>query len=105
MRTAHLELMPYPSEHLLGLMDGDERFEECFGLPAAEGLRGFFTSDEVSPAWLAQLRASRAADLWFHGLAIVHLKDGVVIGIMGFKGLPDDAGAREVWIRTNRAGR
>ena len=42
MRTAHLELIPFSPEHLLGLLEGEERFEESFGLPAAEGPSEFF---------------------------------------------------------------
>jgi RimJ/RimL family protein N-acetyltransferase len=96
MRTAHLELKPFSPQHLLALVEGDERFAACFGHRAAPGLRGFFTSDEVSPAWLAQLRESPGADLWVHGLAIVHREDGLVVGTIGFKGPPDDAGMVEI---------
>ena len=32
---------------------GSEHFEECFGLPAADGLRAFVVSDEIAPTWLA----------------------------------------------------
>ena len=96
MQTAHLELMPLSREHLLALVEGGERFEECFGLPAAEGFLGFYTSDGVSPAWLAQLRESRATDPWVHGFAIVHRQDGVVVGAIGFKGPPDDGGVVEI---------
>src|SRR5438034_1384459 len=60
--TARLRLLPYSPEHLLALIEGEERFTESFGLPAAAGLRDFFVSDDVSPAWLAGLRASVAAD-------------------------------------------
>ncbi len=50
IETVQLQLIPYSPEHLLGLIAGEERFEECFGLPAADGLRAFVVSDEVSPA-------------------------------------------------------
>ena len=39
MRTAHLELVPFSHEYLLALVEGDERFEKCFGLPVAEFIR------------------------------------------------------------------
>jgi len=96
IETVHLRLTPYSPEHLLALIEGEGRFEECFGLPAAEGLRAFFVSDDVSPAWLAQLRASTAADPWIHGFAVVHRESGLVIGAVGFKGPPDEDGMVEI---------
>ena len=38
IETVHLLLIPYSPEHLLALIEGDECFEACFGLPAADGL-------------------------------------------------------------------
>jgi len=96
MSMEHLELVPLSSEHLLALIEGEEPFEACFGRPPAPGLRGFFTSEEVSPAWLLQLHASSGSDPWVHGLAIVHREGGAVIGTVGFKGPPDDDGVVEI---------
>ena len=96
IETDHLALTPYSPEQLLALIEGEKRFEESFGLPAAGGLRSFVVSDEVSPAWLAQLRESRAADPWVHGFAIVHRETGSVIGNLGFTGPPDDDGIVEI---------
>jgi len=47
--TAHLTLLPYSPDHLLALIEQPERFEELAGFPAADGLRRFLVSDEVSP--------------------------------------------------------
>lgn len=96
IETLRLQLIPYSPEHLLALIDGYERFEECFGLPAAEGLRDFIVSDEISPAWLAELRTSTAADPWVHGFAVVHRETRSVIGSVGFKGAPDEEGMVEI---------
>ena len=96
LETVHLVLTPFSPEHLLALVKGEECFEECFGLPAAEGLREFFVSDEVSPAWWAQLRESVAADPWLFGFATVHREDRLVVGSVGFKGPPDDDGVVEI---------
>lgn len=92
IETVHLRLVPYSPDQLLALIEGDEHFEACFGLRAAEGLRAFLVSDEVSPAWLARLRASAAsaADPWVHGFAVVHRESRSVIGSVGFKGPPDE---------------
>ena len=48
------------------------------------------TSDraEVSPEWLARVRASTSADPWVHGFAIVHLATGTAIGSCGYKSPP-----------------
>ena len=96
IETDHLRMTPYSPEHLLALIEGDERFEERFGLSAAEGLRAFIVSDEVSPAWLARLRASSAADPWVHGFAVVHRESRSVIGNVSFKGPPDEEGMVEI---------
>jgi RimJ/RimL family protein N-acetyltransferase len=78
------------------LIEGDARFTESFGLPPADGLRAMFVSADVSPAWLALLRASSQADPWVHGFAIVHAAAASVIGSAGFKGPPDEQGMVEI---------
>lgn len=88
--------MPHAPEHLLALIDGVRPFEERTGLRAADGLRDFVVSADVSPAWLALLRASTAADPWVHGFAVFHRETRSVIGTVGFKGPPDEAGVVEV---------
>src|SRR5438034_6753517 len=54
--TPRLTLLAYPPEHILGLIEDPERFEEQFALTPADGLRGFYVSGEVSPQWLEALR-------------------------------------------------
>lgn len=94
--TARLRLQPFAPEHLLALIEGADRFEERSGYRAADGLREFFVSGDVSPDWLAMLRSSPASDPWVHGFAVVHREDGLVIGTAGFKGPPDGGGVVEV---------
>ncbi len=96
--TAHLTLLPYSRDHLLALIEQPERFEELAGFPAADGLRRFLVSDEVSPAFLAGLRASRSRppDPWVHGFAVAHREARVIIGNAGFKGPPDPGGMVEI---------
>ncbi|MEP7336182.1 MAG: GNAT family N-acetyltransferase [Acidobacteriota bacterium] len=96
IETVQLRLIPYSPDHLLALIEGEKQFEERFGLPAAEGLGAFIVSDEVSPAWLAQLRASVEADPWVYGFAVVHKESSSVIGNLGFKGPPDQDGVVEI---------
>lgn len=45
---------------------------------------------EVSPDWLAALRASELVDPWRHGFSIVHRDTGCTVGSCGFKGPPAD---------------
>jgi hypothetical protein len=59
IETAHLRLLPYSPDQLLALIEQPERFEELAGFPAADGLRGFLVSDDVSRDFVAGLRASR----------------------------------------------
>lgn len=94
--TARLQLRSYSPDHLLALIEGIQQFEERSGLRAADGLRDFLVSDEVSPTWLAQLRASPAADPWVHGFAVIDRQSGEVIGSAGFKGPPNEDGMVEI---------
>ena len=96
IETARLRLLPYAPEHLLALLEGVPQFEERIGLRAADGLRDFIVSDDVSPAWLTRLRASREADPWLHGFAVVHRDSHAVIGSASFTGPPDGEGAVEI---------
>src|SRR5256885_6087027 len=52
LRTPRLTLLAYRPEQLLALIEQPERFEEIAALTPAEGLRGFYVSGDVSPAWL-----------------------------------------------------
>lgn len=94
--TPHLTLLPCAPEHLLALIDEPERFGRLVGLPAAEGLRRFFVSDDVSPDWLDALRSSFTPDPWRHGFFVVHRESRSVIGSAGFKGPPDSTGVVEI---------
>jgi len=69
--TPRLTLRPCSPEHLVVLIDEPARFEEVSGLRAADGLRSFFVSDEVSPDWLAALRGTAGPDPWRHGFFVV----------------------------------
>src|SRR5213592_40057 len=96
LETPRLRLLPCAPEHLLALIDQPERFGQVLGLPAADGLHGFYVSDDVSPTWLAALRSSSSPDPWRHGFFVVHREAASVIGSAGFKGPPDSAGVVEV---------
>jgi RimJ/RimL family protein N-acetyltransferase len=45
---------------------------------------------QVSPDWLAALRASESFDPWRHGFSMVHRETGCTIGNCAFKGPPAD---------------
>lgn len=51
---------------------------------------------EVSPEWLARLRASPADDPWTHGFAMVERAGGAAVGSCGFKGPPGPDGVVEI---------
>ena len=51
---------------------------------------------EVSPDWLARVRAATVADPWTHGFAIAELTGGAIVGGCGFKGPPDSEGVVEI---------
>jgi RimJ/RimL family protein N-acetyltransferase len=96
LETPSLRLLPWSPELLLLLIDQPERFEQVAGMPAADGLRGFFISGDVSPDWLAALRSSSGPDAWRHGFFAAHRESGSVIGSAGFKGPPDSTGTVEI---------
>ena len=96
LETPHLRLLPHSPSHLLALVESREQFEAQSELRAADGLREFFVSGEVSPEWLSRLRASTATDPWVHGFVVVHRETGLAIGSAGFKGPPDDDGIVEI---------
>jgi RimJ/RimL family protein N-acetyltransferase len=97
-RSPRVRLLAYAPSHLLTLLEAPEQFAERFGHPLADGLRALYTSGEVSPAWLARLRADAggAPDPWAYGFAVVHQERGEVIGSGGFKGPPDADGVVEI---------
>jgi RimJ/RimL family protein N-acetyltransferase len=96
IETDRLSLFPQEPGHLLALIEGVAQFEEQSGLRAAAGLRDFFVSADVSPAWVEGLRAAKSADPWLQGFAVVHRASRSVIGSAGFKGPPDGEGTVEL---------
>lgn len=96
IETSRLQLRSYDPADLLALIEGVPPYEARMGFHAAAGLRDFIVSGEVSPKWLAQLRSATAADIWMLGFAVVHREHQSVIGTLGFKGPPDEAGMVEI---------
>ena len=98
IETARLRLRPHSPADLLALIDGVAQFEERIGMRAANGLRDFLVSSDVSPAWTERLRESVAApaDPWVHGFGVVHRESGTMVGTTGFRGPPDDDGVVEI---------
>ena len=96
IETERLQLMPYAPAHLLALIEGVPQFEECMGLRAADRLRDFVVSDDVSPAFLVQLRSGTRPDPWVYGFAVVRRENRLVIGSAGFKGPPSEDGVVEI---------
>lgn len=98
IETAHLRLRPHSPADLVALIDGVEQFEQRIGMRAADGLRDFLVSDDVSPAWLERLRESVTGptDPWFHGFGVIHRESNMMVGTTGFRGPPDDDGVVEI---------
>lgn len=95
--TDRLRLEPLSPAHVLALFESEQAFERAFGLPAAEGLRAFFLSDDVSPDWVAALRAAPPGpDPWVWGFAVIDTDAHAVVGSVGFKGPPDADGLVEI---------
>lgn len=96
LETPRLTLLPSSPQHILTLIDEPERFEDVAGMQVAEGFREFLVSDDVSPEWLAALRAASVPDPWRYGFFVVLRGSRLVIGSAGFKGPPDSDGTVEI---------
>jgi [ribosomal protein S5]-alanine N-acetyltransferase len=51
---------------------------------------------EISPVWLARVRALTSADPWSCFFSMVHRDDDAIIGQCGYKGPPSDDGVVEI---------
>jgi RimJ/RimL family protein N-acetyltransferase len=94
--TENLRLISHSPKDILALIESAEVYARSFGWPPANGLRDFYVSTDVSPQWLAQLKAATVNDPWTHGFGVLHLSSGKVIGAAGFKGPPSADGAVEI---------
>lgn len=72
LETVHLRLMLQSTEEVL----------------AQIGAMSLTDQAEVSPDWIAQLRAAPSPHPWTHSFAIVLKASGAVIGSCGYKGPP-----------------
>jgi ribosomal-protein-alanine N-acetyltransferase len=80
LRTEHLDLVLETPAEVLARIDA---------MPAADRA-------EVSPDWLARVRAATAGDPWTLGFAVVDQASGAVVGSCGYKGPPGPDGAVEI---------
>lgn len=96
MIMSRVTLRPFSPGDLLALIDSEAACEARMGMRVAEGLRAFFVSGDVSPAWLERLRAATETDSWVHGFAVVEHGSNRVVGCASFKGPPDDQGVVEI---------
>lgn len=96
MAPTRITLRPFSPGDLLALIESEAACAARMGTPVAEGLRGFFVSGEVSPAWLERLRAASEGDVWVHGFAVVERDGNRIVGCASFKGPPDAEGVVEI---------
>ncbi len=80
LETPRLALVLESTEAVLARIDA---------MPAADRA-------EVSPEWIARLRATPAPSPWTHGLAVVERATGAAAGSVAFKGAPDAEGVVEI---------
>lgn len=88
IETSRLLLQPHAPDQLIALIDHPEGYAGLTGYPAAPGLRDFFVSGELNPAWVEKLRSLSGPDPWTLGFAVIHREDRRVIGTAAFKGAP-----------------
>ncbi|MCA9100889.1 MAG: GNAT family N-acetyltransferase [Pirellulales bacterium] len=96
LETCRLVLQAHEPAEIVALVDGNDTYRNVSGLEPASGLREFFVSGELSPDWLAQLRAAEKADPWKWGFALLLRGTNLVVGTCGFKGPADGEGVVEI---------
>ena len=74
IQTARLELVPKTRDDAEAMLERMTPYERA----------------QVSPDWLARMRASANVDPWVHGFSAVHRESGAAVGMGGFKGPPSD---------------
>jgi RimJ/RimL family protein N-acetyltransferase len=80
--------MTIETPRLLLVLESRERLLAMYG--------GDDVPPEVSPVWLARLRASTEPDPWVHGFRVTLRDGGDEIGSAAFKGPPDGEGTVEI---------
>lgn len=96
IETENLSLIPHGPDHLIALIERPQEYQTRAGFRAADGLRDFFVSGDVSQTFLESLRELRQPNPWRLGFAAVHREAQMVIGSAGFKGQPDADGMVEI---------
>ncbi len=96
LQTERLTLIPCRPALIRTLLKTPERFTEDAGFAMLPTLRELFTTDDVSPDWLAVLASATDADPWRFGFFVVEQATGHAIGSCGFTGPPNDAGEVEI---------
>jgi [ribosomal protein S5]-alanine N-acetyltransferase len=85
LETVHLRLVLQSTEEILAQIEAMSPTDQA----------------EVSPDWIAQLRAAPSPDPWTHSFAIVLKTIGVVIGSCGYKGPPSSDRVVEIAYQVN----
>ena len=95
-QTERLTLLPCRPAVIRTLLVTPDRFAEDAGFAMLPTLRDLFTTEEVSPEWLAMLEEATEADPWRFGFFMIEQATGHAIGSCGFTGPPDDNGGVEI---------
>jgi RimJ/RimL family protein N-acetyltransferase len=74
IQTAQLDLVPKTRDEVEAMLECMTPYERA----------------QVSPDWLARMRAAPRDDPWMHGSSALHRDSGAFVGTGGFKGPPAD---------------
>jgi RimJ/RimL family protein N-acetyltransferase len=96
INTERLRLVPHDPAHLRALIEGPGNYARLSGMRAADRLRDFIVSPDVSPEWMAALQNATGIDPWKYGFAVVEIASHLVVGSAGFTGPPDINGTVEI---------
>ncbi len=104
LETKRLLLLPFTHRLMCGMIEGRDTFERVAGRNAAKDWPNPDIVDAI-PFFASALAASPELGEWMY--LIVEKNTGLVVGELGFKGLPDAEGCAEVGygICVSRRGR
>ena len=93
IETTNLVIERDTPARLRAFLESGDAYQHGFGVGVAEGLREYWK--DVPQTWIDEVM-NAGPDNWKLGFHVVHKADQKLIGMCGFKGLPDADGMAEI---------
>lgn len=95
IETERLRLIPCTVEHFEAMLSDEQKLAALLGVTLANDWLGFEAAREAMPPSYEFLKSHPSAYGWWTYL-FIHTADNKLIGLGGFKGVPDDSGMVEL---------